>query len=113
MISLYYNPKCSKCRQTLAIIKENTKEEIKIIEYLKTPPSKEELQTILKKLNVNVQEIIRKSEEKYQQFKNKEYSEQEWLKILHTNPILIQRPIVVKEDKAIIARPPEKVLKIL
>ena len=113
MIKIYYNPKCSKCRQTLELIKEKSNEEINIIEYLKTPPSIEELQQILQKLNLPVQEIIRKNEDEYQQFMNEEYSNQEWLKILHDHPRLIQRPIVVRDDKAVIGRPPENVLKIL
>ena len=113
MITIYYNPKCSKCRQTLALLQEKTNEEIKIVEYLKTPPSIEELQEILKILNVNVQEMIRKGEDEFQQFKGKEFTNEEWIKILHTHPRLMQRPIVIKGDKAVIARPPENILKIL
>ena len=113
MITIYYNPQCSKCRQTLTLLQENTKEEINIIEYLKIPPSIEELQTILKKLNLNIQEIIRKNEEEFQQFKDKEFSDQKWLEILHKHPHLMQRPIVVKNDKAVVARPPENIFKLL
>ena len=113
MITIYYNPKCSKCRQTLALLQEKTDEEINIIEYLKTPPSIEELQQILQKLNLNPQEIIRKGEEEFQEFKGKEFSDKEWIQILHDHPKLIQRPIVIINEKAVIARPPENVLKIL
>ena len=113
MITIYYNPKCSKCRQTLTLLQEKTDEEVKIIEYLKTPPSVEELLNILNILNLNVKDIIRKTEKEFQQFKDKDFSDQEWLKILHEHPRLIQRPIVVKDEKAVIGRPPENVLKIL
>ncbi len=113
MVTIYYNPQCSKCRQTLALLQENTKEEINIIEYLKIPPSIEELRTILKKLNLNVQEIIRKNEEEFQQFKDKKFSDQKWLEILHKHPRLMQRPIVVKNEKAVVARPPENIFKLL
>jgi len=113
MITIYYNPQCSKCRQTLALLQEKTDEEIKIVEYLKTPPSIEELKVILKKLNVNIQEMIRKGENEFQEFKGKEFSNNEWLKILHDHPRLIQRSIVVKNGKAVIARPPENVLQLI
>ena len=112
-MKIYHNPRCSKSRQTLQLI-EDKNEKVEIIEYLKTPPSKEELKNILKKLDKNAEDIIRKSEPIFKEkFQGKEFSEEEWLNILADNPILIERPIVVKGDKAIIGRPPENVLELL
>tara|TARA_Y100000310_G_scaffold293151_1_gene322540 strand:+ start:3305 stop:3643 length:339 start_codon:yes stop_codon:yes gene_type:complete len=112
-MKIYHNPRCSKSRQTLQLI-EDKNEKVEIIEYLKTPPSKEELRDILKKLDKNVEDIIRKGEPIFKEkFQGKEFSEEEWIKILVDNPILIERPIVVKEGKAIIGRPPENVLELL
>lgn len=79
--------------------------------YLADPLTKDELRALLKKLGIHPSELVRKSEELYlQQYEGKDISEEEWLSILADNPILIQRPIVEKGNKAIIARPPEKVL---
>jgi arsenate reductase len=113
MITIYHNPRCSKSRETLDLLKEN-KEEVKVIEYLKTPPSKEELEKILSKLGIAAEELVRKGEDLYKEkYKNKDFSNEEWIKILVKNPSLIERPIVVKGDKAIIGRPPINVHKIL
>jgi arsenate reductase len=112
-MKIYHNPRCSKSRQTLQLI-EDKDEKVEIIEYLKTPLTKEELKDILKKLGKKAEDIIRKGEPIFQEkFQGKEFSEEEWLNILTDNPILIERPIVVRGDKAIIGRPPEKVLELL
>tara|TARA_Y100000031_G_scaffold138382_1_gene164238 strand:+ start:493 stop:819 length:327 start_codon:yes stop_codon:yes gene_type:complete len=107
-MKIYYNPKCSKCRIALERIGEAEK-----IEYLKTPPSEDELKEILKKLNMKAKEIIRKKEPVFEEFKNKDYSEEEWITILVDNPILIQRPIIVKGNKAVIGRTEEKLKEII
>lgn len=112
-IVIYHNPRCMKSRETLALL-EKKKIKPEIIEYLKTPPTAEELKTILKKLNLNVQDIIRKKEALFDmKFKGKTFSDEKWLDILAENPVLIERPIVVKGNKAVIGRPPEKVVEIL
>ncbi|MBI3500251.1 MAG: arsenate reductase (glutaredoxin) [Bacteroidetes bacterium] len=112
MITIYHNTRCSKSRCALEILGKK-KEQIKIIEYLKTPPSEKELKSILKKLGMKAEEIIRRKEPLFRKFQNKNFSEEQWLKILAANPVLIERPIVVKGNHAIIARPPEKVKKFL
>jgi arsenate reductase len=82
--------------------------------YLAAPLSKDELITLLKKLGIPPSGLVRKSEPIYtEQYEGKNISEEEWLDILAANPILVQRPVVEKEDKAIIARPPEQVLSFL
>jgi arsenate reductase (glutaredoxin) len=113
MLTIYHNTMCSKSRSTLGLINEKGAE-ANVVEYLKTPPTKTQLQQILQKLNMKPEELVRKGEKLYKEkFAGKPYTNDEWLTILAENPILIERPIVVNGDKAIIGRPPEKVLEIL
>jgi arsenate reductase len=85
-----------------------------VIEYLKNPPDKTELQKILKSLGIKPSQLMRKSEGLFKEkYRGKNLSEDEWLDVLVKNPILIERPIVIKGNKAMIGRPPENVLKIL
>ncbi len=111
---IYYNPKCGTCRDTLELI-EAQGIKPKVIEYLKTPPTPRELDEILKAGGFEPEDIVRKKEGLYSELglDQKNPSRSEWLKILSENPILIQRPIVVKGKKAIVARPPEKVKELL
>jgi arsenate reductase (glutaredoxin) len=114
VVTIYHNPRCSKSRQTLALLNENGLQP-QIVEYLKTPPSAAELKRILKKLGVKPRDIVRKSEAVYVELglKDKDVSDDELIALMAANPILIERPIVVAGDKAAIGRPPEQVLKIL
>lgn len=85
---------------------------MKIIEYLKTPPTPEELKVLLGMLGIKASELVRKKEPLFkEQFEGKKITETQWLKILSKNPILIERPILVKGGKAIIGRPTERVLE--
>ena len=112
-MKIYHNPRCSKSRQTLKIIRDSG-QEFEIVEYLKTPPTEEELQEILQDLNLPIDYLIRKSEEVYKtEFKGKELSDEEWIKALVENPKMLERPIVVKDGQAILGRPPENVQKLL
>ncbi len=107
---IYYNPKCGTCRNVLEMLEsEGIKPEV--IEYLKNPPSVKELDAILVKAGLLPEQIIRKKEDLYTKLDlaNKKYNRSEWLKILSDNPVLIERPIVVKGDRAVVARPPESV----
>ena len=112
-MKIYHNPRCSKSRQTLSIIQETGKE-VEIIEYLKDTLSFEDLVLILEMLNIQPIELIRKDEiiwkEKY---RGKQMTNKEIINAMRENPKLIERPIVVKNGKAIIGRPPEKVLNLL
>jgi len=113
MIKIYHNPKCRKSRETLDIIKASGKTP-EIIEYLKTPPSVEELDDLLRKMDKMPEEIIRKGEDIYKlKFKNKDFSREEWLKVLVENPRLIERPIVVNGNRVVLGRPPENVKEII
>lgn len=110
---IFHNPRCKKSRDTLALIKE-AGEEPEIVEYLKETPSKEQLRTALHKLGMSAAEIVRKGEKEYKEnFKGKELSEEEWLEAFQQHPKLIERPIVIKGDKAVIGRPPENVQELL
>lgn len=84
--------------------------EPEIVLYLETPPSRQEIKDVLKKLGMKASELVRKEEKLFKEtYRNKEVTEEEWIRILADNPKLIQRPIVIKGSKAIIGRPPEKV----
>jgi len=113
-VIIYHNPRCSKSRATLALLKEWGVEP-KIVEYLKTPPAREELESILAKLGMEPRELMRKKEKIYRELglDNPELSRDQLISAMLANPILIERPIVVAADKVAIGRPPENVLEIL
>lgn len=112
--TIYHNPKCSKSRATLELLKEKGIEP-EIVEYLKTPPSAEQLKAILAKLGKTPRELLRKKEDEYTQLglDNPDLSDDELIAIMVQNPILIERPIVLANGKAALGRPPEQVLDIL
>ena len=111
-MKIYYNPKCSKCRIAKRFLEENG-EEAEIIEYLKDTPTSAELKEILSKLGMRAEEIVRKKEEKWQEFSGEKYTEDELVNILVNNPVLIQRPIIVKGDNAVVGRSEEKLKEIV
>ena len=112
-MKIYHNPRCSKSRNTLNIITEKGAD-VTVVEYLKNPPTKSELKDLLKKLNIPAKDLVRKGEQAFKDnYKGKELSEDEWIEAMIKYPKLIERPIVVNGDKAVIGRPPEKVLEIL
>jgi arsenate reductase len=113
MISIYHNNRCSKSRDSLAILTEQNIE-IKVIDYLKNPPTTKQIKSLLKKLKMKPLELLRKSENLYKDnYKDENLSDDEWIELMANNPILIERPIIVNGNKAVIGRPPEKVLEIL
>ena len=111
---IYHNPRCSKSRQTLEILNEKDVD-TEIVLYLENPPSPEEIASILQKLGLSSRDIIRKGEEEYKllNIKDQSLTENQLIAFMSENPKLIERPIVVKDDKAIIGRPPENVLSLL
>lgn len=112
-MKIYHNPRCSKSRQTLQLIKE-AGVDVEIIEYLNKIPTKKELELILMQLNLKPTDLLRKGESIYKQkFKGSNFNDDEWIKIMLEYPKLIERPIVVKGNKAILGRPPENVLDLL
>ena len=114
MYTIYHNPRCSKSRTTLDLLKGKVSEsDIKIVEYLKRTSTESEIKEILKKLNISAIDLIRNNEADFAEFKNKKLSEGEYINLLVKYPKLIERPIVIHGDKAIIGRPPEKVLTLV
>jgi arsenate reductase (glutaredoxin) len=113
-ITIYHNPRCSKSRQTLQLLRDHGIEP-EIIEYLKSPPDKSELDKILKMLAMEPRELMRKQEKEYKNahLDNPGLSRKDLLAAMIENPILIERPIVVANHKAVIGRPPENVLAII
>ena len=114
MIKIYHNPRCSKSRQTLSIIQERGLD-LNVVEYLKNPPSKTEIKIILKKLGIRPIDLMRKGETLFKEknLNDPSVSDEYLIDCMAENPILIERPIVIRGEKAIIGRPPERVLEIL
>ena len=112
--TIYHNPRCSKSRQTLALLEEKGISP-RIVDYLKTPPSAAELKAILKTLGLKPRDLMRKGEPRYAELglKDRDLDDDALIARMVANPILIERPIVVSGGKAAIGRPPEKVLEIL
>ena len=112
-MELYHNPRCGKSRNALAILQEKGIEP-KIREYLKVPPTKAELETIISKLGIRPYDLIRRGEAVFKEnFKGKDLNDEAWIEAMVANPILIERPIFVHGDNAVIGRPPENVLELL
>jgi len=111
---IYHNPRCSKSRQTLALLTENEMD-VEIIEYLKTPPSRKEMTDILKMLGIKPRDLLRKGEKEYKEagLNNMELSDKQIIDAMLEHPKLIERPIVIKDGQARIGRPPELILEIV
>ena len=113
-VTIYHNPRCGKSRQTLQLLKERGIEP-EIVEYLKTPPSVQELDEILQKLGMEPRDLMRKNEAEYKanSLNDIALDRASLLKAMIEHPILIERPIVIANGKAAVGRPPENVLAIL
>jgi len=113
-LTVYHNPRCSKSRETLRLIEARGLKP-RIVDYLKTPPSAEQLKAILKQLGLKPRDILRKGEPRYAELglKERQLDDDALIALLVENPILIERPIVVAGAKAAIGRPPERALEIL
>ncbi len=113
-VTLYHNPKCSKSRQTLELLKQNGITPT-IIEYLKTPPTAETIKEILVQLGLAPRELMRKKEAVYAEcgLDDPSLSDGDLIDFMIQHPILIERPIVLANGKAALGRPPEQVLDIL
>ncbi|MBR9908884.1 MAG: arsenate reductase (glutaredoxin) [Gammaproteobacteria bacterium] len=114
MVTIYHNPRCSKSRQTLNLLQENGIEP-NIVLYLETPPDTKTLQDLLAKLGISARQLLRKGEQAYKdnELGNAELSEAQLIAAMVANPKLIERPIVVKGNKAVLGRPPENVLELV
>jgi arsenate reductase len=113
-VTILHNPRCSKSRATLALLQENGVEP-KVVEYLDYPPTPDGLKDVLAKLGAGPRDIIRKGEKIYKELElsDASLSDTALITAMVEHPILIERPIVIKGDKAAVGRPPESVLEIL
>ncbi|TRX22197.1 arsenate reductase (glutaredoxin) [Flavobacterium franklandianum] len=113
MIKIYHNSRCGKSRECLAFLEDSGKE-FEVIKYLENVPTLNELKSIIEKLNIKPIELVRQKEKIWiENFKNKTMSEDEIIQAMISSPILIERPIIVNGNKAVIARPLENALTIL
>lgn len=112
-MKIYHNPRCSKSRQTLSLIQDKGAN-VEIVEYLNDIPSEKELTDIINLLGITPEQLLRKGEADYKEnFKGKTLSDSEWIKAMVKYPKLIERPIVISGNKAVLGRPPENVLDLL
>ena len=113
MITIYHNSRCSKSREGVCFLEE-TKQPFQVINYIENTPTKAELKDLLKKLNMPAIDLVRKKESIWiENYKGKNLTEDEVIQAMVDNPKLIERPIIVNGDKAVIARPAEKINEIL
>jgi len=110
-MEIWHNPRCSKSRQTLALIQENGVEP-NVRLYLETPPTAKELEAVLKNLGVSARDLLRKGEEAYKDkgLGDRSLSDKSLLQAMAAEPKLIERPIVISGSEAVLGRPPENVL---
>jgi len=112
-MKIYHNPRCRKSREGLAILEE-ARVEHEIIDYLKNPPSEEEIRELLSKLNMDAIGLVRQNEAVWKEkFKGKDLSSEEIIRAMADHPKLIERPIVVRGSQAVVGRPPEKIKSLL
>ncbi|WP_372750339.1 arsenate reductase (glutaredoxin) [Litorivivens sp.] len=114
MVTIYHNPRCSKSRQTLQLLQEHGVEPQQVL-YLDSPPTPAELTAVLKKLGISARELLRTGEEAYKSegLADKSLPEKDLIAAMCAHPKLIQRPIVIKGDKAVLGRPPENALDLI
>jgi arsenate reductase len=113
MIQILHNPRCAKSRETLKILQASSAD-IEIVEYLKDVPTVSDLEDIINKLGIKPFDLVRRGETIFkEQFKGKSLTDREWVEAMVEYPKLIERPIVIKGDKAELGRPPERVLSLL
>ncbi|MCO6460365.1 MAG: arsenate reductase (glutaredoxin) [Saprospiraceae bacterium] len=110
---IYHNARCSKSRECLNIL-ESKRDDVVIRNYLKEPPDYAEIEGLLKMLKLSPLEVIRHNENIFKEnYAGKNLTDREWIEAIVENPILLERPIVVKDGKAVIGRPPSRVVEIL
>lgn len=114
-VVMYHNPRCSKSRRTLELLQENGVNP-QLVLYLETPPTAAELEAVLQQLHMHPKDILRFGEDRAEELGLSEHdrrSDAEWIDLLVANPVLIERPIVIRDGRAAVCRPPEKVLELL
>ena len=111
---IYHNPRCSKSRQALSLLEE-AGVQTQVVKYLETPPSAAELDALLTKLGLDPIDVMRTKDDLFKELglQGKTMSREEGIRLLAEHPALLERPIVVRGDKAVVARPPERVSEVL
>ena len=112
MFSIYHNPRCSKSRQALSLLEEKGISP-EVILYLEKTPSKDDLKEILKKLGISADQLLRKNEADYKAHIKGVADEDKLIELMLAYPKVIERPIIIKDDRAVIGRPPEALLDLL
>ncbi len=111
--TIYHNPRCSKSREALALLVEKGITP-KVVEYLKEVPTRKELELLVMKLGIPAADLLRKNEALYKEkYRGLNLNEHEWIRVMHENPKLIERPVVVKDHKAVIGRPVDNVMDLI
>jgi arsenate reductase len=109
---IYHNPRCRKSREALALLQEQN-QDVEIIEYLKDVPSEKQLKELIQLLGIKPIQLIRDKEEVFKPYKEQELTDKQYISLMMKFPVLIERPIVIKNKKAIVGRPPQLILDIL
>jgi arsenate reductase len=113
VIEIYHNPRCTKSRATLALLQERGLTPT-VIEYLQTPPTAAQLRTVVRRLGIKPEALVRRGEDLFKSlYAGKSLSDAQWIDAMAQHPILIERPIVIVGERAAIGRPPHSVLPIL
>ena len=113
MITIYHNARCRKSREGLEIVKQSEKDYV-VREYLKEPLTEEELKELVKKLNIAPIELVRTEEKIWkQEYRNKDLDDEELIRVMAEHPKLIQRPVVVRDNEAVVGRPAERISQLI
>ncbi len=111
--TIYHNPRCSKSRATLDLLREQGVQP-RVIEYLKEPPTAAQVKAIITKLGIKPEQLVRKGEELYKsKYAGRQLTDAQWIEAMVKDPVLIERPIVISGNEAVLGRPPENVRKLL
>ncbi len=113
-VTIWHNPRCSKSRQALALLRERGVDP-RVVEYLKTPPAAGEIEAVLERLGMEPRDLMRRKEAAYRAagLDDPGLDRRQLVEAMAANPVLIERPVVLAQDKAALGRPPEKVLEVL
>lgn len=111
-ITIWFDPSCSKCRGTMEIL-GGRGVDTSIVEYLQEPPTAHEIRDVLAKLGIGARDLVRTGEPVYAELGLRTASDDELIEAMATNPILIERPVVISGGRAVIGRPPERVIELI